>query len=115
MKAMKQRNKRASQGDPKTITKAVTHIRLGETNAGKLVALDTLAQVFLELVQQYVTLFCTAELPDRFHAPCFQTRLSERWHRVAIQQAAGIAQSWRTNRATAYQDYVEALADYQEQ
>jgi hypothetical protein len=69
MKAMKQRNKRASQGDPKTITKAVTHIRLGETNAGKLVALDTLAQVFLELVQQYVTLFCTADSRIGFMPP----------------------------------------------
>jgi transposase len=30
---------------------------------------------------------------------------------VAIQQAAGIAQSWRTNRANAYQDYHEQQAD----
>jgi len=43
------------------------------------------------------------------------TPLSERWQRVAIQQAAGIAKSWRTNRANAYQDYRDALAEYKEQ
>src|SRR5579859_7732535 len=103
MKAMKKRKKRAKQGEPQRITKAVTHIRLLEANAGKLAALDTLAPVYLALCQQYVTLFCTDELPDSFRAPCFATPLSERWHRVAIQQAAGIAKSWRTNRANAYQ------------
>ena len=34
---------------------------------------------------------------------------------MAIQQAAGIAQSWRTNRAQAYQDYADDLLDYHEQ
>jgi rubrerythrin len=111
----KQRRKRAKQGEPQRITKAVTHIRLAETNAGKLAALDQLAHVFLPLVQQYITLFCTNEMPDAFYTPCFPTKLSERWHRVAIQQAAGIAQSWRTNRANAYQSYVDELAEYQEQ
>jgi Putative transposase DNA-binding domain/Probable transposase len=115
MKAMKKRKKRAKQGEPQRITKAVTHIRLLEANAGKLAALDTLAPVYLALCQQYVTLFCTDELPDSFRAPCFQTKLSERWQRVAIQQAAGIAKSWHTNRANAYQDYLDALAEYQEQ
>ena len=95
--------------------KAVTHIRLGETNPGKLAALDALAQVFLGLTQQYTTLFCTDKQPDSFHAPYFPTSLSERWHRVAIQQAAGVAKSWRTNRANAYQDYIDDLAAYQEQ
>lgn len=97
------------------ITKAVTHIRLLEVNPGKLAALDALAPVYLALCQQYVTLFCTDELPDKFHAPVFATPLSERWHRVAIQQAAGIAKSWRTNRANAYQDYLDDLLDYHEQ
>ena len=115
MKAMKQRKKRAKKGEPQRITKAVTHIRLVETNPGKLAALDALAQVFLALTQQYTTLFCTDELPDAFHAPCFPTTLSERWHRVAIQQAAGIAKSWRTNRANAYQSYLDELAEYREQ
>ena len=115
MKAMKQRKKRAKKGEPQRITKAVTHIRLVETNPGKLAALDALAQVFLALTQQYTTLFCTDELPDAFHAPCFPTTLSERWHRVAIQQAAGIAKSWRTNRANAHQSYLDELAEYREQ
>ena len=113
---MKQRHQRhTGQDEPQTITKAVTHSRLEATNVGKLAALDDLAQVYLALCQQYVTLFCTDEHPDKFRAPCFDTPLSERWHRVAIQQAAGIAQSWRTNRANAYQDYMDDLLDYHEQ
>src|SRR5229473_2248701 len=113
---MKQRNHHhTGQDEPQTITKAVTHIRLEATNAGKLAALDDLAQVYLALCQQYVTLFCTDEHPDKFRATCFTTPLAERWHRVAIQQAAGIAQSWRTNRANAYQDYLDDLLDYREQ
>src|SRR5512135_945626 len=106
----KQRKKHAKKGEPQTITRAVTHIRLEAPNAGKLTALDQLAAAYLELTQQYVTLFCTAEVPDGFRAPWFSTSLSERWQRVAIQHGAGIAKSWRTNRATAYQDYVDALA-----
>src|SRR5215469_9019147 len=113
---MKQRKRRRTGPyDPQTITRAVTHIRLEATNAGKLTALDDLAQVYLALCQQYVTLFCTQERPNKLRAPLFATLLSERWHRVAIQQAAGIAQSWRTNRANAYQDYVDDLLDYHEQ
>jgi hypothetical protein len=111
----KQRRKRAKKGEPQRITKAVTHIRLTETNPGKLAALDQLAHVFLPLVQQYVILFCTDEMPDAFSAPCFPTELSERWHRVAIQQAAGIAKSWRTNREAASQSYLDELAEYREQ
>src|SRR5260370_621937 len=113
---MKQRKHRhAGPYDPQSITKAVTHIRLEATNAAKLAALDDLAQVYLPLCQQYVTLFCTDEHPDKFRATCFPAPLSERWQRVAIQQAAGIAQSWRTNRAQAYQDYLDDLLDYHEQ
>jgi hypothetical protein len=96
------------------ITRAVTHIRLVEANPGKLAALDALAEVYLALCQQYVTLFCTQEAPDKFRASCFRTPLAERWQRVAMQQAAGIAQSWRTNRAQAYRDYLDALQDYQQ-
>src|SRR5437660_6054919 len=98
---MKQRRRYQRQGTPQRITKAVTHIRLIEANPGKLAALDQLAPVYLALCQQYVTFFCTKEYPDKFHAPLFSTLLSERWHRGAIQQAAGIAQSWRTNRVQA--------------
>src|SRR5713101_6581068 len=105
---MKQRQQAfQDQGKPQNITKAVTHIRLSEANAGKLAALDALAPVYLALCQQYVTLFCTQESPEKFHDPLFQTPLSERWHRVAIQQAAGIAQSWHTNREQAYQGYLD--------
>src|SRR6266853_4735275 len=113
---MKQkRQKRPVPGTAQRVTKAVTHIRLLEANSGKLAALDALAPVYLALCQQYVTFFCTEEQPDKFHPPLFATPLSERWHRVAIQQAAGIAGSWRTNREQAYQDYVDELGEYQEQ
>lgn len=111
---MTKRKKRAKKGEPQTITKAVTHIRLEATNAGKLTALDAVASAYLELTQQYVILFGTAEVPNGFRPPCFLTLLSERWHRNAIQQAAGIAKSWRSNRANAYQGYLDALSDYQE-
>src|SRR6266536_2848517 len=113
----KQRKKkrRPTVGEPYSVTRAATHIRLIEVNPGKLAALDALAPVYLALCQQYVTLFCTYEVPDKFHAPVFQTALSERWHRVVIQQAAGIAQSWRTNRAQACQGYLEEREGYQEQ
>src|SRR5206468_1132754 len=60
------------------------------------------------------TLFCTEEYPTKFRVPCFPSALSERWQRVAIQQAAGIAQSWRTNREQASQDYADDLLDYHE-
>ena len=112
---MKKRKKRAKKGEPQTMTKAVTHIRLEAPNPGKLIALDQLASAYLELTQQYVTLFCTTEVPNGFRAPCFLTPLSERWHRNAIQHGAGIAKSWRSNRANAYQDYLDQLAEYQEQ
>ena len=106
--------KQQRQCNLEKLTKAVTHIRLIEVNPGKLAALDALAPVFLSLCQQYVTLFCTDKQPDKFHPPVFVTPLSERWHRVAIQQAAGIAQSWRTNHELAYQDYLEERAEYHE-
>ena len=44
--------------------------------------------------------------------PVFETELSDRLHRVAIQQAAGIAKSWRTNRENAYQAYLQDVVDY---
>jgi hypothetical protein len=113
---MKQRKRRhTGPYDPRTITRAVTHIRLEAANAGKLAALDELAQVYLPLCQQYVTLFCSDERPNKLRAPLFATPLSERWQRVAIQQAAGIARAFRTNRAQAYQDYVDDLLAYHEQ
>src|SRR6266581_6627908 len=114
MKKRQRRRGNQQQGQPYTITKALTHIRLDEANTGKLTALDELAQVYLALTQQYVSLFCTTELPNKLRDPLCQTPLSERWHRVAIMQAAGIAKSWRSNRAVAYQQYQDDLAQYQE-
>src|SRR5260221_13399964 len=85
---MKQRKHRHTRPyDPQTLTRAVTHIRLEAANAGKLTALDDLAQVYLPLCQQYVTLFCTEERPNKLRAPLFATPLSERWQRVAIQRS----------------------------
>jgi hypothetical protein len=115
--ASKQRNqkKRLTAGEPYPVTKAVTHIRLIEVNPGKLAPLDALAPVYLALCQQYVTLFCTQERPHKLRDPLYQTPLSERWHRVAIMQAAGIARSWRSNRRAAYQQYQDDLERYQKQ
>lgn len=108
----RKKKKRATVGEPYPVTKAVTHIRLVEINPGKLAALDALAPVYLALCQQYVTLFCTQEMPDKLRDSLYPTPLSERWHRVAIMQAAGIARSWRSNRATAYQQYQDDLEQY---
>jgi len=63
----------------------------------------------------FSTLFCREVPPDRFSPPIFASPLSERWHRVAIQQASGTAQSWHSNREQAYQNYLEALEEYEEQ
>jgi len=117
------KSKRAKQAtEPRRITRAVTRIRLTDVNAGKLAALDALAPVYLILCQQYVTLFCTEELPNKLRDSLYETELSERWHRVAIMQAAGIAKSWRSNRVNALRDYEKSreqykkrLAEYKEQ
>jgi Putative transposase DNA-binding domain/Probable transposase len=97
------------------LTRAVTHIHLCDANHAKIVALDALAAAYLHLCQQYTTYFCRAALPDKYAAPCFASPLSQRWHRVAMQHAAGIAQSWRSNYAAAYQDYLDLLAAYEEE
>ncbi len=93
------------------LTRAVTHIRLCEANDAKVATLDALAAEYLQLCQRYATFFCTEAEPDKYAAPCFESPLSQRWQRVAIRQAAGIAQSWRSNRATAYQDYLDHVAE----
>jgi hypothetical protein len=97
------------------LTRAVTHIRLCDANHAKIAALDALAVEYLRLCQAYTTSFCTEAQPDKYAAPCFESPLSQRWQRVAIQHAAGIAQSWRSNYAAAYQDYLDLLADYEEE
>lgn len=108
----KRKRKRKSK---QTLTRAVPHIRLSDTNIGKLEALDQLASAFMALTQQYVTLFCTQQdSPDGYAEPIIATDLSERWQRVAIQQAAGIAKSWRTNRQNAYSTYLKDHAAWKE-
>jgi hypothetical protein len=111
----KKKKKRPTVGEPYPVTRAVTHIRLLEVNPGKLAALDALASVYLALCQEYVTLFCTTESPNKLRDPLYRTPLSERWHRVAIMQAAGIARSWRSNRASASEQYQDDLVRYQRQ
>jgi putative transposase-like DNA-binding protein len=96
------------------LTRAVTHIRLCDVNSAKLAALDALAVAYLQLCQRYTTYFCTEAEPDKFAAPCYDSPLSQRWQRVAIQQAAGIAQSWRAHRDAAYHDHLDLLAAYQD-
>src|SRR5258708_36996656 len=83
------------------LTRAVTPIRLCDVNHAKIAVLDALAAEYLRLCQQYTTYFCTEAQPDKYAAPCFESLLSQRWQRVAIQHAAGIAQSWRSNSAPA--------------
>jgi hypothetical protein len=95
------------------LTHAVTHIRLCDANHAKIAALDALAAEYLRLCQAYTTYFCTEAQPDKYAAPCFESPLSQRWQRVAIQHPAGIAQSWRSNYAAAYQDYRDMLVEYQ--
>jgi hypothetical protein len=110
-KKKRKRKKKSKQ----TITRAVAHIRLLEANVGKLSTLDALMSAYLELCQQYTTLFCQAESkPDKWSEPVYATELSERLHRVAMQQAAGIAQSFRTNRSAAYQAHLQDVAAYEE-
>lgn len=96
------------------VTRAVTHISLCDVNHAKLEALDRLSAEYLRLCQQYTAFFCAEAQPDKYLAPCFESILSQRWQRVVIQHAAGIAQSWRSNYANAYQDYLDLLAEYEE-
>jgi Putative transposase DNA-binding domain/Probable transposase len=96
------------------LTRAVPHIRLGDANHAKIDALDALATAYLRLCQHYTTFFCTEAEPDGYLAPCFESPLSQRWQRVAIQHAAGIAQAWRSNYANAAQEHLDALAAYEE-
>src|SRR6266699_1844607 len=107
-----QKKRQRKRRTKRTLTHAVTHIRLIEVNPGKLEALDQLVEVYLALCQQYITHFCTQADPNSYAVPVYATELSERWQRVAIQQAAGIAHAFRTNRQNAYNAYLEALADY---
>jgi hypothetical protein len=111
--AEEKKKRKRKKKTPQTITRALAPIRLLEANPGKLEALDALMAVYLPLCQHYTTLFCESETdPDKYRAAVCETELSERLHRVAIQQAAGIAKSWRTNRQAASDAYLEDVADY---
>ncbi len=104
-----------------TLTRAITHIplrldiKLDATNAGKLAQLDALAHKYMALCQAYTTAFCTTVEPAPFADAWIATPLSARWQRVAIQHAAWIAQSWRTNRNRAYRDHLERSAWHAQQ
>jgi hypothetical protein len=95
------------------LTRAITHIRLSDANAIKLAQLDALADAYMRLCQQYTTAFCTNVEPDKYADAWLDSPLSARWQRAAIQHAAGVAQSWRTNRDRAYQVYLDEMAEHQ--
>jgi hypothetical protein len=97
------------------LTRAVTHIRLVAVNDAKVAALDALATDYMALCQRYATYFCVEAEPDGYAAPCFPSPLSQRWQRVAIQQAAGIAKSWRSNHQRAQEDFADILAGWLEE
>ncbi len=97
------------------LTRAVTHIRLCAVNDAKVMALDALATEYMALCKQYVTYFCAEADPNGYADPCFLSPLSQRWHRVAIQQAAGIAKSWRTNHQRAQEAFAETVALWHEE
>jgi IS605 OrfB family transposase len=88
-----------------TVIHAVTHIPLRESNPVKLDALNAVADVYLKLCQAYTIYFCQDAEPDGYAAPHLPSELSQRWQRVAMMQAAGIAQSWRSNRNNALAAY----------
>jgi hypothetical protein len=74
-----------------TLTFAVTHIPLHDATRSKLAQLDALAEVYLPLCQQYAHNFCLNANPEPFAKPFLSSTLSQRWQRVAIMQAAGLA------------------------
>jgi hypothetical protein len=97
------------------ITRAVTHIRLCDANRTKMAALDGLAATYIAVCQQYVNLFCAETEPDSYADPCFSSPLSQRWQCVAIQQAAGIAKSWRSTLLRAQEDFADSFAAWLEE
>jgi IS605 OrfB family transposase len=100
---------------PTTLIHAITHIPLRESNQVKLDALNAVADVYLKLCQEYTIYFCQEAEPDKYATPHFASPLSQRWQRVAIIQAAGIAQSWRSNRANALAVYEGKRAWFEQQ
>lgn len=106
------RKRKRKQRTRDTITRAVTHIRLlslEAANESKRQQLDELGGEYQRVCQAYVTLFCTTQEPDPEYSFEIETRLSGRWHRDAIRQAAGVAQGWRSNRERELNDYQEQV------
>jgi len=84
------------------VKKAITHLKLNQTNSGKLQKLDELAAEHGRVVQAYVAWLINHEVcqPNKYADIPEQdipTRLSNRWQRCAWQQACGIVQSWYSN------------------
>ena len=107
------RPKRKAKIEGPTLTRAISHIRLAEANRGKLEALDALWLVYKPLCERYIDYFCTKTAPDKDADFVFESVMSARWQRVAVQQAAGVAKSWRSNWANQRADYEQRLADYE--
>ncbi len=82
--------------------KAVTHLKLNQTNPGKLQKLDELAGEHQRVVQAYVNWLISHEIrqPNQsadLPQEAVSTPLSDRWQRCAWQQACGMVQSWYSN------------------
>lgn len=60
-------------------------------------------------------MFCTEGEPDAYADLHFHSALSQRWQRVAIQQAAGIARSWRANHQRAQDEFADTRAAWHEE
>lgn len=101
----------------KSLTFAVTHIpllSLTEATREKRAQLDALADEYMRVCQWYTTDFCEQGTADRNAPFLMDSTLSDKWHRCAVRRAAGIAQSWLSNRDRTWQEYQEALAEYDE-
>jgi hypothetical protein len=104
------------------LTRAVTPMRRCAATTAKVAALDALvaaldalAAADTALSQPYVTHFCAEAEPKGFSDPCVPSPLAHRWQRVAIQQAAGIARSWRTTHQRAQEDCADHFAAWLEE
>ena len=83
--------------------KALTHLSLEATNAGKLARLDAVAIAYQCQTQAYVNVLIARgeRMPDKYAPyPAGGYGLSERWLRCAWQQACGVVRSWYSNGHT---------------
>ena len=80
--------------------KAITHIKIDQTNQRKINRLDQLAITYQKLVQSYITHVFDNDLREAGKydfIPAVETNLSARWQRCAWQHAVGIMQSFFSN------------------